>query len=103
MKFTSINIKNMKSSCIKYLNQIIITISIIALFTDCKTNKSIVEENRSLKDVNIYVTGYEYNDSKFEHSIEEMADEVGMRHVAKLWKNGKDINLESSDIQMQTL
>jgi len=87
----------MKSNLKKYSNQIIVAISIMVLFSACKTNKSLVSPKNNTKDVNIYVTGYEYNDSKFESSIEEMSDEVGMRHVAKLWKNGKDLPLENSE------
>lgn len=62
-----------------------------------KTKTILTKENKNLNEVNIYVVGYEYNDSKFEGSIEELADEVGMKHVVKLWKNGKDIPLENNE------
>jgi len=74
------------------------TISIVSLLMSCKTSKISTDTNKTLNEVDIYVVGYEYNDSKFESSIEEIADEVGMKHVAKLWKNGKDIHLENSEL-----
>jgi len=85
----------MNSNFMKYLSQIILPVFLTSLFLSCKTNKNFVENNK--KEVNIYIAGYEYNDSKFESSIEEMADEVGMKHVVKLWKNGEDISLENKE------
>lgn len=88
----------MISNLKKHLHQITIAASILVLFSACKTNKFLIGNKNVLKDVNLYVAGYEYNDSKIESSSEEIADEVGMKHVVKLWKNGKDIPLQNREL-----
>ena len=88
----------MNSNLSKLFKQIIIAVAVTILMTNCKTNKLLLDEKNDSGEINIYVAGYEYNDSKFESSIEEIADEVGMKHVAKLWKNGTEIHLENNEL-----
>eukprot|EP01136_Pigoraptor_vietnamica_P023765 Opistho-1_new@76201 len=81
----------------KYLKQTALIISFSIYLWSCKTNKIIADNDKTINDVNLYIAGYEYNGSKFERSVEEMANEIGMKHVVKLWKNGNHIGLEGTN------